>query len=237
MTKVSDVLPFNGMLWAPKILVITGGATTRMVAVDGKLETPFEVTWTVFVCTPGEVPLTAMETLHPALARKLPPERLNDPEPGSPVAVPPQVLCKPEGVATTKPAGRLFTNETPFCATPELMSNVRLVVPFTGIVDAPKDGVIVIGGGRTVKVSVAEFPQPPVVDAIGILTLVNVPTAVPITLKLIEQLPLMGIVIPSIPKLDATVPVLTCPPHVFVRPLGFAMTSSEGPLSAKETSD
>ena len=53
-----------------------------------------------------------------ALAAKVPPERLMLPEPATAVAVPPHVLFKALGVATTRPAGRLSVNAIPFSVMP-----------------------------------------------------------------------------------------------------------------------
>ena len=62
------------------------------------------------------VPCTLTETVQEALAAKVPPERLILPEPAIAVAVPPQVLFKALGVATTNPAGRLSVKARPVSA-------------------------------------------------------------------------------------------------------------------------
>jgi hypothetical protein len=63
--------------------------------------------------------------------------------------VPPQVLLRPFGVATFRPAGRLPVNATPVKPTLLGLRMVKrsVVVPFTGIVAAPK--VAAMLGGRT----------------------------------------------------------------------------------------
>ena len=63
------------------------------------------------------MPCTLTETVQLALAAKVPAERLMLPEPATAVAVPPQVLFRPEGVATTRPAGRLSVKAIPFRVT------------------------------------------------------------------------------------------------------------------------
>src|SRR5258708_29379522 len=118
MVKVKLVEPFNGMLAAPNALMITGGATTVILALEVFPVPPsVEVTCTLLAFTPAVVPLTSTDTVHEALTAMVPPDRLADPEPATAVAVPPQVLLRLLGGATTKPAGRVSVNATPFNAT------------------------------------------------------------------------------------------------------------------------
>jgi hypothetical protein len=117
--NVSEVEPFNGMLAAPNALIMTGGATTVIEALEVLPVPPsVEVTWTLLFFTPAVVPCTLTETVQLALAANIPPERLMLPDPATAVAVPPQVLFKALGVATTTPAGRLSVNAIPFSVTP-----------------------------------------------------------------------------------------------------------------------
>ena len=165
--KVSEVEPFSGMLAAPNALMITGAPTTVMLALDVLPVPPsVEVTCTLLFFTPAVVPCTLMETTQDALAARVPAEILACPEPETAAAVPPQELVRPLGVATTKPAGRLSVNANPLSATAALgfvTLNVNEVVPFRGIVAAPKTFVIV-GGLATVRFAVAVFPLPPLVE-------------------------------------------------------------------------
>jgi hypothetical protein len=62
------------------------------------------------------VPCTLTETVQEALAARVPADRLMEPEPATAVAVPPQVLFKALGVATTNPAGRLSVKARPVSA-------------------------------------------------------------------------------------------------------------------------
>lgn len=83
------------------------------------------------------------------------PERLTLEEPAVAVAVPVQVVDKPDGVATTRPAGRLSVNAIPFNERfwfVLLIVNVRLVVPFSGIVAAP-NCLVMLGGLMTVTLA------------------------------------------------------------------------------------
>ena len=114
MVKVRLVEPFSGMLAAPNALIMTGGATTVMEALEVLPVPPsVEVTWTLLFFTPAVVPCTLTETVQLALAAKVPAERLILPDPATAVAVPPQVLFNALGVATTKPAGRLSVKAIP----------------------------------------------------------------------------------------------------------------------------
>ena len=96
------------------------------------------------------------------------PERLTLDEPAVPVAVPVHVVLRFAGVATTSPAGRLSVNAIPFSVRfwfVLLIVNVRLVVPFSGIVAAPNCFAIV-GGLMTVRLAddVDSAPVPAAVE-------------------------------------------------------------------------
>ena len=101
-----------------------------------------------------------------ALAASVPAERLILPEPATAVAVPPQVLFKALGVATTNPAGRLSVKAIPVSARLVLgfwMVNVSDVVPFSGMLAAPK-AFVIVGGVATVRLAEAVLPVPPLVE-------------------------------------------------------------------------
>src|SRR6478735_751466 len=77
MVKLSEVEPFNGMLVAPNVLAIVGGATTVIEALDVFPVPPsVEVTWTLLFFTPAIVPCTFTVTVQLALAASVPPVRL-----------------------------------------------------------------------------------------------------------------------------------------------------------------
>ncbi len=165
--KVRLVAPFSGMLAAPKALRITGGAATVMLAFEVFPVPPsVEVTRTLLFFTPAVVPVIFTETVQLALAARVPALRLACPEPATAVAVPPQVLVNPFGVATTNPAGRLSVNASPVRATLAFgfaMVNVNDVVPFRGI-DATPNALVIDGAEATVTLAVAVFPVPPFVE-------------------------------------------------------------------------
>ena len=97
--------------------------------------------------------------MHEAPAARLAPVKLTVPEPAVAVGVVLHVLVKPLGVATTRVPGAAFgnvsVNEIPLSTEAALLFglvivNVRLVVPFKGIVDAPK-ALAIVGGLMTVR--------------------------------------------------------------------------------------
>ena len=100
------------------------------------------------------------------LAATVPPDKLTEDDPAVAVAVPPQVLLRLGVDATTRPAGKLSVNAKPVSASPVfglLMLKLSVVVPFSGMLDAPKDFVI-LGGLATVRLALAVFPVPPLVE-------------------------------------------------------------------------
>ena len=113
----------------------------------------------VLFFTPEFVPVTLTMTLQEVLTATVPPLRLILPLPATAVVVPPQVLLRPFGVATAKPAGKVSVKATPFSATVLaaglVIVSVRLVVPFTGIVAAP-NAWLMLGGVTTDSVCCVE---------------------------------------------------------------------------------
>ncbi len=101
---------------------------------------------------------------------KLAPLKVMEEDPSAAEAVPLHVLFRLPGVATTNPAGRLSVNATPFSVkfTFVLLSvKVRLVVPFSGMLAAPK-ALRIDGGLMTVRLAeeVDNAPVPAAVELI-----------------------------------------------------------------------
>ena len=175
--KLSDVLPFKGMLAAPKPLLMVGGDRTVTEAFEVLPVPPsVELTVTLLFLVPAVVPCTFTETMHEALDAKIPPERLTEPDPAVAVAVPPQPLLRLDGVATTKPEGRLSVNAIPLAELVFglLIVKVRLVVPFNGIVAAP-NALVMDTGLATLRFAVAVFPVPPLVELTAPVVFETVP--------------------------------------------------------------
>jgi hypothetical protein len=185
--KLSEVEPFSGMLAAPKDLMMSAGDTTVMLALDVLPAPPsVEITLTLLFLTPGVVPWTFTDTVQLALAAKVPAERLMLPDPAVAVAVPPQVLFKALGVATTKPSGKLSVKAIPVRARLVfglVILKVSEVVPFSGICAAP-NALVIAGGVATVRLAEAVLPVPPFVEVTFPVVFVNCPEAAPVTVTL-----------------------------------------------------
>jgi hypothetical protein len=122
----------------------------------------------VLVKTPAVVGLTLTVIRHDALAAIDPPVRVTVPLPAVAVAVPPQLLLSPFGIATGRPAGSASVNATPVSAVEALglvMVNDSEVVPPTTI-DAAPNALLMLGGDRalTVMLAVVVLPVPPLVE-------------------------------------------------------------------------
>jgi hypothetical protein len=169
--KLSEVEPLSGMLAAPKALEIVGGPTTVMLALEVLPVPPFvELTVTLLFFTPPVVPCTLTTTVQLAPAASVAPLKATEEDPAVAVAAPPHVLLRPDGVATTKPAGKLSVNAMPFNTEFTLLLvsvKVRLVAPLSGIVAAP-NAFVIEGGLITVRVAeeVDRAPVPAVVELI-----------------------------------------------------------------------
>src|SRR5438046_3025590 len=185
MVKVNDVVAFNAIVEGLNTFAIDGGASTAMLAeavppVPPSVEVTLPV---VLFFTPAVVPCTFTETVHEALVARVPADRLTEPEPATAVAVPPQVLLRPFGVATTRPAGKLSVKATPVRATLVfgfVMLNVSDVVPFNGICAAP-NALLIDGGEATVRFALAVLLVPPWVEVRLPVVLVARPGAAPVT--------------------------------------------------------
>jgi len=155
----SEVLPFK-----LSVCEIVGGPITVTDAFEVFPVPPLvETTCTLLFFTPGIVPVTFAEIVHDPPGVKVPLASDTDPAPAVAVTVPPQEEpVKPFGDATTSPAGKMSVNVIPLSVSfvlGLLTANERLVVPFSGIVAAPK--LLVIAGGLiTVSTAVEVFPFP-----------------------------------------------------------------------------
>jgi hypothetical protein len=174
MVKLSEVVPFSGILAAPKAFAMVGGATTVIEALE-VLPVPalVELACTLLFFTPAVVPWTSTDTVQLAAGASVTPVKLTDEDPPTAVAVPPQVLLRFGEEATTNPAGRLSVKATPFRVKFWLVLErvkVRLVVPFSGIVAAPNT-LAIVGGLMTVIFAEDVLPLPASVESIWTLLL------------------------------------------------------------------
>src|SRR5258708_20442414 len=154
------------------------------------------------------------DTVQLAVAAKVAVDKLTEPEPGSAVAVPPHVLFRLFGFATTNPAGRLSVKAIPLSATfvfGLLMVNVSDVVPFNGICAAPK-ALAIVGGLATVRFDVAVLPVPPLVEVTLPVVLVYWPGAAPVTVTANTHWALRSIV-PPLRAIPVGLAVVSVPPQ------------------------
>src|SRR5216684_3073989 len=240
MVKVSEVEPFSEMLAAPKALMMTGGATTVMEALEVLPVPPsVEVTWTLLFFTPAVVPVTLTENVQeePAAgdAVSVPPDKLTVPLPATAVIVPlPQLPVSPFGVATTKPAGRLSVKATPLRATLVfgfVMVKLSEVEPFSGMEAAPKD-LVMVGAAATVRFAEAVLPVPPLVEVTFPVVLVNWPEAAPVTVTENWHWLLVAIVAP-VSAIPVGAVVVKVPPQTVAEAL--ATVKPVGSVSVKAT--
>jgi hypothetical protein len=191
----------------------------------------------VLFCAPAAIPVTFTVKLQEALADGVPLDKLMLAEPATAVAVPPQVLAKPFGVATTSPAGNVSVNANPVSdklAFGLLILIVNDVPPFNGIVAAPNDFAIV-GGAATVTDAFEVFPAPAVVE-LTVTLLFFAPSVPPVTFTLNVQPALAANVAPARLTLpDPAKAVIVPPPQVPANPFGVATTNPAGNVSVNAT--
>ena len=235
MVKLKLVEPFSEMLAAPKAFVMVGGPTTVIEALEVLPVPPsVEVTWTLLFFTPAVVPCTFTETVQEALPARVPADKLMLPDPATAVAVPPHVLFRPDGVATTRPAGKLSVKAIPFNVTAVLgfwVVKVSDVVPFSGIVAAP-NALVIDGGAATVKLAEAVLPVPPLVEVTFPVVLVNCPDAAPVTVTLNWHWPFTAMVAP-VKAIPVGAVVVSVPPQTVA--VAFATVSPVGSVSVNAT--
>jgi hypothetical protein len=102
----------------------------------------------VLTLFPEVVGVTFTVTAHELLAEIVPPLRLIEVLPAVAVNVPPQPSLAFGVAATCRPAGKLSVTATPLKAVPVfglVMVKVKLIVPLTGTLAAPK-ALLMLGG-------------------------------------------------------------------------------------------
>jgi hypothetical protein len=189
MVNVRLVVPFNGMLAAPNVLVMDGGEATISVAVLLVAPVPPLVELiapVVLVTVPDCVPVTFTTIVQVAPGVAIdPPVRLMLVELAAAVTVPPQVLLTPGVEATCKPFVSVSLKAIPFSAlvlnAGLVIVKVTVVVPFSEIEAAP-NALLIVGGATTLRVAVLLVaPVPPSVELIAPVVLLASPATVPVT--------------------------------------------------------
>jgi hypothetical protein len=192
IVNVTVAMPFNGIVAALNALLMVGADTTFKVAVLLIAPVPplVELTAPVVLDTvPATVPVTFTERVQVDPGVVMPPlDRLMLVVPAVAVTVPPHVLLTPGAPATCRPFVSVSLKAMPFSAVVLaaglVMVNVTVVVPFSGMLAAPK-AFEIVGGATTLMVAVLLVaPVPPSVELIVLVVLLASPAAVPVTLTL-----------------------------------------------------
>src|SRR5215471_12049432 len=217
-----------------------GGFATVRLAVAMFPVPPFvdETAPEVLVYCPDTPEVTFTTSVQELFTATLPPVRLMLVLPDVADAVPPQLLVKPFGVATTNPVGSVSLNATPLFATVFatglVIVNVSVLVPFSGI-ELGLNALAIDGGPTTVSVSLAVAPVPPLVELTAPEVLVKAPAAVPVTLTTTVQELFTAMLPPVRLMLDPPAVAEAVPPQLLVSPFGVATATPAGSVSLNAT--
>lgn len=188
------------------------------------------------------------------LTPTVPPLRATLTDPAVAVGVPPQVLVKPLGVATTKFAGKLSVNATP-CAASGLVAGLVIVMvmvltPFGWMPAGLNPLAIVTGPSTFTEAVLLVTPVPPSVEVTLLVVLFLVPAVVPFTVSekvqdplaasvppesvTLEGGPITGVIVPP-PQDPVTVVEVNCNPagRLSVKPIPVKPTVVLGLLTWK----
>ena len=131
--------------------------------------------------------MTFTPTVQELLTAIVPPVRETVPDPAVAAGVPPQVLVRPLGVATTRLLGKLSLKATPAAgsglAAGLVMVNVKVEVPLIGIPAGLKPLAIDGGASTFTEAVLLVAPVPPSVEVTTLVVLFLVPTVVPFTVS------------------------------------------------------
>src|SRR5579872_143567 len=186
--KLSVVFPPSAMLFAAKVLLMLGGATTVRVPPAGKLLPPStELTVTVLVIAPAAVPLMLTVTVQVAFTARVITGSVTVLDPATAVA-PPQVPPTFAGVPTTMPLGSVSVKPTPVSGivlvAGLVIEMVMPLLPFRGT-EAGLNDLVTVGGAPTARVAVLlAAPVPPLVEEMvpaPLTVLLFRPDVVPVT--------------------------------------------------------
>jgi hypothetical protein len=233
--KLKEVDPFSGMLLAPNAVLMVGAAATEIEAEAVPPVPPLaeEIGPLVLLNAPADALVTFTESVQLPPAAIEPPLRVIRLVPAVAVAVPPQVVVRPLGVATTNPAGRASLNATPASLTVFAVgfvtAKLRLLVPFGAIIAGLKASAM-LGGATTASDAVAVFPAPPSMD-VTLTLFVSAPAAVPVTFTFTTHEAPGANVAPARLITDVPEPAPAVPVQVVVKALGVDTNRPAGKLS------
>jgi len=238
--NVTLVVPFNGIVVAPKALAMVGGPTTVNIAVLLVEPVPPSVEVIALVelaLTPSTVPVTFKAIAQVAPGASDAPLKLMLPLAEMAVAVPVQVEFSALGLATTRPLGSESEKARLLSVTTELglvMVKLRLVEPPTGINEAPNT-LLMVAGSPMLMVAEAVLPVPPLVDETAPLVLFLAPSVVPVTFTVTVQFELTGMEAPLSETELVPAVAVTEPLQVLAMPGVGAMSRPAGKVSLKAT--
>ena len=237
--KLNVAVPFNRIVGLENAFIMTGGATTVMVAVLLVVPVPpFDevIAPVVLLLTPGVMPVTSTVIVQFPPAPTVPPLKLIVDVPAVAVTAPPQLVLVLGELATRNPAGRLSVKATPASASVPFgfeIVNVSVAVPFNGTVGA-ENCLAIVGAASTVTVAVLlTAPGPLSVDVTAPVVLFFTPAVTPVTVTLKVQLVPAPIEPPARVIVLGAVLVRVPPPHVVEVPL--ATVNPAGSVSVKPT--
>ena len=171
----------------------------------------------------------------------VPPVSETLPEPAMAVAVPPQVLVSPFGVATSKLDGKVSVKATPTSATVFAAGFVIVSVSVEGAVGKITVGLnalAITGGVTTVSEAEAVPPVPPSVEVTWLVVLFLVPAVVPVTSTENLHALLAAIVAPaSLMEPEPAVAVIVPPPQLPARLFGVETIKPTGSESVNPIPD
>jgi hypothetical protein len=206
------------------------------VATDVLPILPALLTCTLLILVPGVVPVTFTVITHDAPAASVAPDKLADVAPAMAVAVPPQLLVKPLGEATTMPSGRRSVKATPDSGTVAFaLASVNVNdVPWLNSIAAAPNTLVIVGGATTVTEALDVLPTPS--SKVTCTVLFFTPGVVLVTLTATVQEAPPASVAPASCACDAPATAVTVPPQVFDNALGVASVMPAGRLSMKPMS-
>ena len=213
--------------------------STVMLAEPPAPAVSFELTSALLFFTPAVVPVMLTLKVHLSLAASVAPDTVIVVEPAVAVIVPPpHDPVNPLGVATTRPAGRESSKDTPVSPmVPFVLMTVKvkLVVLSSGIVEAP-NALMASTGVITVILADAVLPVPPFEEVTVTLFTFTPPENRSNTLTLKVHLSPPASVAPDrVIVVEPSVAVIVPPPHDPVNPLGVDTTMVVGSESVNPT--
>lgn len=239
MVKLNSVWSPAVMVSGRKSLLMVGAKATPNVADAASPVPPLSELMGPVLLTydPASELVTFTLTVQELLTATVPPLRTALTVPASAVAVPPQVLARSLGVATTRPAGKLSVNPMPVSDTVLAAGFVIVIVRVLVALGAIPDGLkflVAAGGATTARLALEVLPVPASVEVT--VTLLSLePAVVPVTVsETTQEVPGLRLVPDRLTEEEPSAAVAV-PLHVVVRFPGVATVRPSGRLSVNAT--